>query len=74
MRPLKIAWTTETNSGAFVDPECIEAVHKTVQVLKELGHVVVEARPKYEQASFTKATVDIWTANIYQMIKGGGGN
>lgn len=70
VRPLKIAWTTETNSGAFVDPECIEAVHKTVQVLKELGHVVVEARPKYEQASFTKATVDIWTANIYQMIKG----
>lgn len=70
VRPLKIAWTTETNSGAFVDPECIEAVHKTVQVLKELGHEVVEARPKYEQASFTKATVDIWTANIYQMIKG----
>ncbi len=70
VRPLKIAWTTETNSGAFVDPECIGAVHKTVQVLKDLGHEVVEARPKYEQATFTKATVDIWTANIYKMIKG----
>lgn len=70
VRPLKIAWTTETNSGAFVDPECIEAVHKTIQVLKDLGHEVVEARPKYEQATFTKATVDIWTANIYKMIKG----
>ncbi|MFF5995006.1 amidase [Lysinibacillus sp. KU-BSD001] len=70
VRPLKIAWTTEPNSDVHVDPECVEAVHKTVQLLKELGHEVVEARPKYEQAAFAKATVNIWTANIYMMIQG----
>lgn len=70
VRPLKIAWTTEANSGAYVDPECAEAVQKTAKLLEELGHEVVEARPVYEQASFTKATVDIWTANIYKMIAG----
>lgn len=70
VRPLKIAWTTEANSGAFVDAECVEAVHKTVQVLKDLGHEVVEARPKYEQESFSKATATIWTSNIFNMIRG----
>ncbi|MGE7953278.1 amidase [Lysinibacillus xylanilyticus] len=70
VRPLKIAWTTETNSGAFVDPECIEAVHKAVKLLEELGHEVVEARPVYDEAPFSRATVNIWTANIYKMIVG----
>ncbi len=70
VRPLKIAWTTEANSGAFVDPECIEAVHQIAKLLEDLGHDVVEARPVYEQESFAKATLDIWTANIYKMIVG----
>ena len=69
-RPLKIAWTTATNSGVSVDMECIEAVHKTVKLLEQLGHEVVEARPVYDQATFSSATVNIWTANIYKMIEG----
>jgi amidase len=73
VRPLKIAWTTETNSGASVDPECIEAVHKAVKLLEELGHEVYQARPIYDQASFSLATVNIWTANIYKMIEGAAG-
>ena len=41
----------------------------TVQLCRELGHIVVEASPQYEQEPFANATLNIWTANIYKTIE-----
>jgi len=70
VRPLKIAWTAKPNSGVPVDEECLKALYETVQLCQELGHIVVEASPQYEQEPFANATLTIWTANIYKMIEG----
>ncbi|MFS0824777.1 amidase family protein [Bacillus sp. 1P02SD] len=40
--PLKIAFATESPLGTTVDQECKEAVHKTIKLLEEMGHTVVE--------------------------------
>lgn len=70
VRPLKIAWTTKPISGVPVDEECVRALNETVQLCKDLGHIVVEDSPHYEAEPFNLATLRIWTANIYKMIKG----
>jgi amidase len=51
-RALKIAWTTQTPSGASSDPDCQLAVHETVRLLEELGHTLVEDAPRYEWEPF----------------------
>ncbi|WP_099363679.1 amidase family protein [Fredinandcohnia onubensis] len=40
--PLKIAFTTDSPIGTSVDQECKEAVHKTIKLLEEMGHTVIE--------------------------------
>lgn len=70
IRPLKIAWTGIPVSGAPVDEENIKALHETVQLLKDLGHTVVEASPQYDPEALNLATLRIWTANIYSMVEG----
>lgn len=70
VRPLKIAWTATPATGVPVDEECIKALHETVQLCKDLGHIVVEDFPKYEVEPFSLATLRIWTANIYKMVNG----
>jgi amidase len=39
---LRIAWSVETPSGRPMGDEAIAAIHKTVEVLKHLGHEVFE--------------------------------
>ena len=39
---LRIAWSAETPSGRPMGDEAVEALHKTVEVLKALGHEVFE--------------------------------
>ncbi|PAQ16032.1 amidase [Bacillaceae bacterium SAOS 7] len=70
VKPLKIAWTGRPASGVPVDEECLKALHETVQLCKDLGHIVVEDHPQYDVEPFSLATVRIWTANIYKMING----
>ncbi|BAU27772.1 amidase [Aneurinibacillus soli] len=70
VKPLKIAWTGRPASGVPVDEECLMALHETVQLCEDLGHIVVEDRPEYEVEPFSLATLQIWTANIYKMING----
>lgn len=44
-RPLKIAYSTQGPDGVETDLEAVAAIKHTVQVLKELGHTVVEDFP-----------------------------
>jgi len=57
---LRIAWTTESFSGEPIDPECADAVTRTVALLEELGHDVVEARPQIEWETFLDHTHVVW--------------
>jgi len=59
---LRIAWTTTPASGEGIDPECAEAVHQTVRLLEELGHTLVEDRPRYEWEAFLQNIHIIWTS------------
>ncbi len=45
---LKIGFTDKTPFGEKVHPDCVEAVHKTAQLLESLGHIVEEAEPSYD--------------------------
>jgi Asp-tRNA(Asn)/Glu-tRNA(Gln) amidotransferase A subunit family amidase len=48
---MRIAWTTTPASGNKIDPECEKAVRDTVKLLTELGHEVVEDRPRASTGS-----------------------
>lgn len=51
---LRIAWTTIPTVDTPVDPECIEAVHRTAELLTELGHDVVEDHVPIDGLSFSR--------------------
>jgi amidase len=59
---LRIAWTVTPASGEKIDPECEQAVHETVRLLEELGHTLVEDRPRYDWNVFLENVHVIWTA------------
>ena len=58
---LRIAWTTTPASGEKIDPECEKAVHDAVQLLQDLGHTVLEDRPRYDWETFLQQVHVIWT-------------
>lgn len=58
---LRIAFTTTPASGEKIDPECTKAVEETARLLAELGHEVVEDRPKYDWEEFLARVHVIWT-------------
>ncbi len=59
---LRIAWTTTPASGEKIDPECEKAVHETVRLLEDLGHTLIEDRPRYDWNAFLENVHVIWTA------------
>ena len=59
---LRIAWTTTPASGEKIDPECEKAVHETVKLLEDLGHILIEDRPTYDWEPFLENMHVIWTA------------
>jgi len=59
---LRIAWTTTPVSGSKIDPECEQAVHETVKLLKDMGHTLIEDRPQYDWDEFLEKVHVIWAA------------
>ena len=65
---LRIALSTTAADGSPVDPECVEAAESAARLCEHLGHLVQEAAPTFEEASFaargtvvcvnTAATID----------------
>jgi amidase len=60
---LRIAWTTTPASGEKIDPECEKAVHETVRLLEDLGHVLVEDRPRHDWEAYIQSLHVIWSSN-----------
>jgi amidase len=54
---LRIAFTTESLLGSHVDEACVRGVESTVELLRELGHEVVQARPSFDRRAFLRAYI-----------------
>jgi len=51
---LRIAWTTRPMLGTTVHGDCVAAVERTVELLRELGHQVSEAAPRLDGRAFAR--------------------
>ncbi|WGY00423.1 amidase [Nocardioides sp. QY071] len=69
-RPLKVAWWTDTGL-ADVDPhpESVRAVHRTVDLLRDLGHDVREIAPPSQQDAAAGAIGDMLAASVTMRTK-----
>jgi amidase len=56
---LKIAFSTKPMLGKNVHPDCVQGVEKTVKLLQELGHEVVEAAPQIDGEAYSLAFLTI---------------
>jgi amidase len=66
---LRIAYTTRTNTGVEVHPECLKAISDAIELLQRLGHTVVEASlevPNEEMLAQTFMT--IWSSGTVLAI------
>lgn len=67
---LRIAYSAVSASGSTVDPECVAAVEKGVELCRALGHEVEEAAPTYNAGDLGGAfltLISAHTANVLQM-------
>ncbi len=65
---LTIAWMNEAWSGVEVDGEVKDTIPKTAELCEQLGHQVIEARPRLDWEQFFEATVVLWAANLAVFI------
>ncbi|MEJ2132565.1 MAG: amidase family protein, partial [Gammaproteobacteria bacterium] len=65
---LRIAMDLNTITGEAVDPACAEAAKKAAALCESLGHVVEEASPEYDRATFGQSTGAIVAANVANSI------
>lgn len=56
---LRIAFTTKALLGSHVDRECIEGVTRTVALLKDLGHEVIDDAPALDRKAFLRAFITL---------------
>jgi amidase len=61
---LKIAFTGKPMLGKKVDAEVLKGLEATLQLLKELGHEVIEAAPNVDGEAFSLAFVKILAAEL----------
>ena len=65
---LTIAWMNEAWSGVEVDGQVKDTIPKTAELCEQLGHQVIEARPRLDWEQFFEATVVLWAANLAVFI------
>jgi amidase len=61
---LRIGWTTTPSVDVDVDPECIQAVHDTVALLRELGHDLVETSIPLDGPAFSRHFLTVITSEL----------
>ncbi len=69
LRKLRIAVSATPSNGSRIDAESEAAFQRTIKLLQELGHEVVEAAPSYSHEAFAWATTQFWAANIAAMVE-----
>ena len=63
-RPLRIACTADPWNGRRVSAPVLAAYERTVRLLEELGHEVVDARPSLDWAPLVEAILDCVAAGL----------
>lgn len=58
-RKLRIAFSTQSMLGRHMHAECVSGVTATAQLLRDLGHEVLEAAPPFSREAFTRAFVTL---------------
>jgi len=66
---LRIAWSAQTPSGRPIDPEVEGALHSTVELLRALGHEVVERGLGIDQRALYRAMGPVSGANFAAGMK-----
>ena len=56
----RIGWSVKPLMGVPVDPEIVETVKATAQLLQEMGHEVVEDDPEFDGLSSVRKFSDVW--------------
>lgn len=69
VRKLRISYSTKTALNHEPSKEVVDALNKTVELLRSLGHEVVEDYPEYDGEEFLAAANDIWAASVAEMIE-----
>lgn len=67
-RRLKIAVWTKSILGTKIEPEVIESVHKTAEVLKKLGHDVRPYDPPIPGKEVENAFMLLWSAGAAEVV------
>jgi amidase len=67
--PLTIAYSVDHPMGKKVDLECIEAAHKTAQLLKEFGHNVVQVTLPVDGHQIARDYVTMVAGQIAQDVQ-----
>jgi amidase len=57
---LRIALATESPNGVPVDPEVVQAVRDTAELLESMGHSVEEAAPEVDSEQYVENFVKVW--------------
>lgn len=68
-RRLRIACSTRSPLGTPVDPEIVQAVERTAQLLSELGHEVEHAEPPLDGRQLARDFLGIWYAHLAHMMR-----
>jgi amidase len=56
---LRIGFTTKSPNGSPVEPECIAATEEAVSLLTELGHMVEEVEPDWNDPELTPMFINV---------------
>lgn len=67
--PLRIAFTTEPFSDTETDPECVEALEQAVRLCDDLGHTLIEARPKIDASALALAARTILATHVAAALR-----
>lgn len=59
-KPLKIAYTTRSPSGATVDADCVEGVELALRACEAMGHHIEERILPYDWESLIAANLDLY--------------
>ncbi len=73
LKPLRIAFSTESPIGTKVSQDAIQAIQKTAKLLESLGHHVVEMKPQIDGMMLAKDFITTWFSqcayNVQQLKK-----
>lgn len=68
VRKLRIAYTTENAGGSKPSDDVVKTLNETVELLRSLGHEVVEEAPQYDGEAYLNALHKMWTVSVNHMI------